>query len=136
MNQSQTSKNRVILGIVGIVVSAVIFDRILSKIKETVRIIGGWSALRCYLRRSVFVAVSCDSINWSILFRLFVGTTSVIAPGYGSDHDLERFSGYICYEDYYGLLECVREVDEDYRNAVKKRELTVKLAQETAPLAL
>lgn len=136
MNQSQASKNRVILGIVGIVASAVIFDRILSKIKETVRTIGGWNALRSYLRRSVFVDVSCDSINWSILFRLFVGTTSVIAPGYGSDHDLGRFSGYICYEDYYGLLECVREVDEDYRNAVKKARIDRKTCSRNCTLGV
>ena len=45
-----------------------------------------------------------------------------MTPGYGSPHDSGGFSGYICYEQYYDLIDCLRDVDLDYRNALVKAE--------------
>lgn len=48
------------------------------------------------------------------------GRISVHANGYGSHSDSGGFGGTVCYEQYYDLMECLRQVDRDYRNDLNK----------------
>ena len=119
MKNSSCSKNKAILGIVGVVVSAVDpIGLVLSKIKETSQVLGVGT-----LYGAIFAALFLAPfpLNQSI------GQSSsdcshvefVITPGFGSDHGSEFF-GYICYEDLDSLMKCIRSAAITYGNDVMK----------------
>ena len=103
-------------------VSAAAIDHVLSKIKETSRIVGV-GILYGVIFAALFLAPfpPNQTIGQSSSDCSFVHF--VISPGYGSDHGNE-FSNYVCYEDFDSLVTCIQNAAITYNNDVKKANST------------